>query len=63
MAKRISLAFCAVLAALFAVAPIQAEARTLDEIISDGTVRIGVHPNIPPLSYQDASGEWQGFDV
>ena len=25
-----------------------AQARTLDEIISDGTVRIGVHPNIPP---------------
>ena len=33
-----------------------AQARTLDEIISDGTVRIGVHPNIPPLSFRDQDG-------
>lgn len=48
---------------LLAMLPASGEARTLDEIIADGTVRIGVHPNLPPLSYQDASGEWQGYDV
>ncbi len=63
MTKRISIVLGAIAAVLLAVAPIQAGARTLDEIIADGTVRIGVHPNIPPLSYQDASGEWQGFDI
>ena len=40
-----------------------AQARTLDEIISDGTVRIGVHPNIPPLSFRDQDGNWQGWDI
>lgn len=50
------------LAALMAL-PVAGEARTLDEIIGSGTLRIGVHPNLPPLSYQDANGEWQGFDI
>ncbi|MCP5152557.1 MAG: transporter substrate-binding domain-containing protein [Ectothiorhodospiraceae bacterium] len=58
------LAKLAVLVAAFGiVASGPATARTLDEIIASGTVRIGIHPNIPPLSYRDAAGEWQGYDA
>jgi polar amino acid transport system substrate-binding protein len=62
MARRVPTIFGMILAVLLAAAPTATEARTLDEIIAEGTVRIGVHPNLPPLSYQDASG-WQGFDI
>jgi polar amino acid transport system substrate-binding protein len=43
--------------------PVGGTARTLDEIIASGTLRVGVHPNLPPLSFQDANGAWQGFDI
>ena len=49
--------------AMMVTAPTTSDARSLDEIISSGKVRIGVHPNIPPLSYRDTAGVWQGFDV
>lgn len=39
------------------------EARTLDEIISDGTLRIGVNPNFPPMSSFGMTNQLEGFDV
>ncbi len=40
-----------------------AESRTLDEIISDGTIRIGVNPNFPPMSSFGMTNQLEGFDV
>ena len=40
-----------------------ANARTLDEIISDGTIRIGVNPNFPPMSSFGLTNQLEGFDV
>lgn len=40
-----------------------AESRTLDEIISDGTIRIGVNPNFPPMSTFGMTNQLEGFDV
>lgn len=39
------------------------ESRTLDEIISDGTLRIGVNPNFPPMSSFGMTNQLEGFDV
>ena len=51
---------CAVLAlALPAVAP----ARTLDEIIRRGTIRVGVNPNFPPMSSYGKTNALEGFDI
>jgi polar amino acid transport system substrate-binding protein len=40
-----------------------AHARTLDEIIKDGTIRIGVNPNFPPMSSFGMTNQLEGFDV
>lgn len=45
------------------VATSPAAARSLDDIISDGTIRIGVNPNFPPMSSYGDSNELEGFDV
>ena len=52
--------FCLVIA--FAAA-ISADARTLDEIIKDGTIRIGVNPNFPPMSSFGMTNQLEGFDI
>ena len=31
-----------------------AEARSLDDIIKEGTIRIGINPNFPPMSSRNA---------
>ena len=51
-------------AALLAVlsAPF-AQARDLDEIISDGTIRVGVNPNFPPMSAFSLTNQLEGFDI
>lgn len=41
----------------------QAEARSLDDIISSGTIRVGVNPNFPPMSSYGATNEFEGFDI
>jgi polar amino acid transport system substrate-binding protein len=52
----------AALAAIFVLAaPLQA--RTLDEIIRSGIIRVGVNPNFPPMSSYGKSNQLQGFDV
>ena len=38
-------------------------ARTLDEIISDGTIRIGINPNVPPMSSFGMTNQLEGFDI
>ncbi len=48
-------------AAVMASAP--AEARTLDEIIASGTIRVGVNPTLPPLGSFNEKNEIVGFDV
>jgi polar amino acid transport system substrate-binding protein len=40
-----------------------AEARSLDEIVKTGVIRIGINPNFPPNSSRNAAGEWEGFDI
>jgi polar amino acid transport system substrate-binding protein len=40
-----------------------AEAKSLDEILSDGTIRIGINPNFPNMSTRNEDGEWEGFDI
>ena len=40
-----------------------AEARSLDEILSEGVVRIGINPNFPNMSARNDAGEWVGFDI
>ncbi|MGR3781296.1 MAG: transporter substrate-binding domain-containing protein [Albimonas sp.] len=46
------------------IAPIaDADARSLDDIISSGTLRIGINPNFPNMSTRNDAGEWEGFDI
>jgi polar amino acid transport system substrate-binding protein len=40
-----------------------ADARTLDEIIKAGVIRIGVNPNFPPNSSYNDKNELEGFDI
>ena len=40
-----------------------AAAKSLDEILSDGTIRIGINPNFPNMSVRNGAGEWEGFDI
>ena len=41
----------------------ETQARTLDEIKADGTIKIGVFSDTNPFGYVDANGEVQGYDV
>lgn len=41
----------------------KAEARTLDEIKEDGTIKIGVFSDKNPFGYIDSNGDIQGYDV
>ena len=41
----------------------QVDAKSLDDILSDGTIRIGINPNFPNMSTRDDAGEWEGFDI
>ncbi len=46
-----------------ALAPVPAAAKSLDDILSDGTIRIGINPNFPNMSTRNDDGEWEGFDI
>jgi polar amino acid transport system substrate-binding protein len=39
------------------------QAKSLDDILSDGVIRIGINPNFPNMSVRNDSGEWVGFDI
>lgn len=60
--RRIFAAVAALGLALGLVAT-SAEARSLDDIISSGTLRIGINPNFPNMSVRNEGGEWEGFDI
>jgi len=36
---------------------------TYDQVLENGTVRIGVRNDNPPMSFLDESGDWVGFDI
>ncbi|MFK8081698.1 MAG: transporter substrate-binding domain-containing protein [Granulosicoccus sp.] len=52
-----------VLASLAIVIPHAAHARSLDDILSSGTLRVGVNPTLPPLGIYNDKNEIDGFDV
>lgn len=39
------------------------QAKSLDDILSDGVIRIGINPNFPNMSVRNDAGEWVGFDI
>ena len=55
------LAILAMLALSLLLTP--AQARTLDEILKSGVIRVGVNPTLPPLGKYDDKNEITGFDV
>jgi len=55
--------FLSILALIFITVATPADGRTLDEIIKDGTIRIGVNPNFPPMSYFGNTNQLEGFDI
>ena len=50
-------------ALLIACSADEAADSTADRVQKEGTVRIGVRNDNPPMSFVDESGEWVGFDV
>lgn len=56
-------AFMAAALGLAAMAPGVAQADKLEDILNNGTVRIGVLADSPPWGYRDAEGELTGFDI
>ena len=62
MLKRHFLAGIAGLA-IAASAVTTVQAKSLDDILSDGVIRIGINPNFPNMSTRNDSGEWEGFDI
>ena len=50
------------LAAVLLLAP-SVEARTLDEVLKAGVIRIGVQPNLPGNSVLKPDGSWEGMDI
>ncbi len=62
MGKFLSLLASATAMTLCLAAPFVA-ARTLDEIIGDGAIRIGVNPNLPPMSSFSLTNKLEGFDI
>jgi polar amino acid transport system substrate-binding protein len=60
--KRIKMALLAAVAALVGIAS-PASADKLQDIMSSGTIRIGVPADLPPFGYQNANREAEGFDI
>ena len=62
MLKRTLLAgFAGVAVAAMSLTAVQA--KSLDDILSDGVIRIGINPNFPNMSTRNDAGEWVGFDI
>jgi polar amino acid transport system substrate-binding protein len=59
--KLISAAIAAL--AMVATLTAPASARTLDDILKSGVLRVGVNPTLPPLGKFDEKNEIVGFDV
>jgi polar amino acid transport system substrate-binding protein len=41
----------------------EAKAKSMDDVIKQGVLRIGINANSPPFSSRGASGEYEGFDI
>ena len=54
-------AFAGLALAGLTVAPVAA--KSLDDILTDGKIRIGINPNFPNMSTRNDAGEWEGFDI
>jgi polar amino acid transport system substrate-binding protein len=63
MLKRIALGSAALIAAAVLAVTSPAVARTLDEIVKSGAIKVGVNPTLPPLGKFDEKNEIVGFDV
>ncbi len=63
MLKHLVMGAVALVSAAVIAAPQATEARTLDEIIKSGTIKVGVNPTFPPLAKFDDKNEIAGFDV
>jgi polar amino acid transport system substrate-binding protein len=48
---------------MFAMAALPAAARSLDDIIKSGTIKVGINATFPPLGKFDDKNEIVGFDV
>ena len=55
--------FLVVLVSVLALGLSMAHAKSLDQIISAGEIRVGVNPNFPPLGMFNEKNEVAGFDV
>lgn len=55
--------FLSILVVLVIATSMPIHARTLDQIITDGTIRIGVNPNFPPMSSFSMTNQLEGFDI
>jgi polar amino acid transport system substrate-binding protein len=62
MLKRFLLPLLALVTA-FALGVPAVEAKSLDDIIKAGVIRVGINPNFPPMSSRGSDGNWQGFDI
>jgi polar amino acid transport system substrate-binding protein len=63
MLKRIAVGLAALTGAALLTVTAPADARPLDEIISSGTLKVGVNPTLPPLGKFNEKNEITGFDV
>jgi len=41
----------------------EANAKSMDDMIKEGVIRVGINPNSPPFSSRNSSGEFEGFDI
>ncbi len=62
MLKKLFATGFAALAGIMLLVP-ASEARTLDEIIKAGVIRVGVQPNLPGNSVLKPDGSWEGMDI
>ena len=65
MIKSVALRFlcCLAVVAGLAMSVGAVQAKSLDDILKAGVIRIGINPNFPPSSSRDESGKWVGFDI
>ena len=63
MKKHVSLFSLVLLTFILAACQAAEPPSVFDRVQQEGSVRIGVRNDNPPLSFLDESGEWVGFDV
>jgi len=63
MFKRISRLVAAAALGFVALGPAKGEARSLEEIISSGVLRVGTYADQPPMAALNNDGEYEGFDI